>query len=108
MSEAEMEKVAIERFQDLARRAAKAMSPEGHGRMMLMVPRNREPGNRIKLIATVKSPMGEVCMTTALPDGRINVGAWFLAVDVLAFCIASLEKLGGECPVAVVGPEGVA
>lgn len=109
------EEGAIARLQEIAILAAQAMAPSEDPRfadlpprmtVMLVCTRSSLPrGERFKLISNMKSPLGEFMSCKERDDGRFDCLGRFPAVDVLAFCMAKLEQLGGHCPVVVRGPE---
>ena len=98
---------AIKRLQELALQAAKALDgvgipdvpPSAH--VLLVCTRDRIPqGERFRLIANMKSPMGR--LANVKPNGdRFDCCGYFPALDVLAFAMAKLDELGGECPVKI-------
>jgi len=104
---------AIKRLQDLALQAAKALDGVGipdvpPSRYVLLVStRGRIPqGARFRLIPSMKSPMGT--LVNVKPNGdRFDCCGYFPALDVLAFAMAKLDELGGECPVKIaLAPSG--
>jgi hypothetical protein len=93
------ESEALARLQEIGLRAGEAINRRSE-RMMLTMVRTKEPrGERVKLIANMKSPLGEIASTADNGDGRVRVNAWFDPTDVLAFCMAKAETLGGSIPV---------
>lgn len=101
------EERAIKRLQDLALQAAKALGPTGipdlppSAHVLLVCTRDRIPqGERFRLIANMKSPLGK--LANVKPNGdRFDCCGYFPALDVLAFAMAKLDELGGECPVQI-------
>lgn len=97
---------ALAHLQVIGKHAGNAINNR-HERMMLVLKRTHEPrGERVRLISKTKSPMGEIAMTRDAGDGLVQVNAWFNPYDVLAFCIASAERLGGSLDVVILDPDG--
>lgn len=105
------EREAIARLQELSLLAARAMAPSDDPRLKdipppmhvtLVCARERLPrGERFKLLANMKSPMGEFLSCKEREDGRFDCLGRFKAPDLLAFCMAKLHDLGAHCPVSI-------
>lgn len=92
---------AVARLQEMALRAAQSLNS---GFVVLVCTRDSIPrGERFRLIANIKSPLGE--LLNVKPNGaRFDCAGRFPAMDILAFCMAKLDELGAPCPVEVRAP----
>lgn len=106
-----LEAHAIERLQEWALKAAKAMGstipgvPPPMAVVMVCTKTYKPRGETIKLIDGMKSPRGQFLSLKENGD-RFDCIARFAADDMLAFCMAKLDEMGAACPVTVLGPDG--
>lgn len=96
------EQEAVRRLREFCLLAARQMAPDRSGSVALVIARAKPPsGERFKMVASMKSPMGWLANVKLRDDGRYDCVGYFPAIEVLAFCMAKLDELGAECPVYV-------